>query len=439
MTALATLSLFVAVALVALVSYQFGVTVSDYRHETARMTRKWKIFDLCTEVLREPFAGISELALTLSAVGHNSVANVIDRLVLEIHTGRTRATALHRRAQRAEGLLARRATRDAKRAAKIEEALDLVDDEPTKAYDLLYDLFRKTGEHDLALVLSVLLVDARLDVEIEHRTRARKFHRRAQKAEGEAERAQRQLANILSWSPDAKWQGRASRRAVEDYLAHELQKVNHAEAFVYISAGDFRVFARDSDLIIDRLLEIENSVNELLKTSISLHAWSHHGSLASCVAWSAGDARYAYPLCPEAEEALAKCHDGSVYDDPPSDVVAAQVTSIDYAIPGADRTVTPMPPIPVNGYWTSTLTAGGNALDILPAAKPLSALPDIFRPVGPPMCGNTSPGNWDDPDDFPVTCSHEKGHEGKHAGGTRCGTIEWGFFEPTEPVVKVGQ
>lgn len=41
------------------------------------------------------------------------------------------------------------------------------------------------------------------------------------------------------------------------------------------------------------------------------------------------------------------------------------------------------------------------------------------------ICGAQSPGDPNDEDDPPVTCTEPPGHSGKHAGGTRCGTIEW--------------
>lgn len=46
---------------------------------------------------------------------------------------------------------------------------------------------------------------------------------------------------------------------------------------------------------------------------------------------------------------------------------------------------------------------------------------------GKEICGAQSPGdpNADDPDDMPITCTDEPGHEGKHIGGTRCGTLTW--------------
>lgn len=40
----------------------------------------------------------------------------------------------------------------------------------------------------------------------------------------------------------------------------------------------------------------------------------------------------------------------------------------------------------------------------------------------PTTCGAQSPGDDEDP---PVTCTEPKGHDGKHAGGTRCGTLTW--------------
>jgi hypothetical protein len=44
----------------------------------------------------------------------------------------------------------------------------------------------------------------------------------------------------------------------------------------------------------------------------------------------------------------------------------------------------------------------------------------------PALCRAQSPGNFDgDEADYPVTCSRPKGHEGKHAGGSRCGSLEW--------------
>lgn len=44
-----------------------------------------------------------------------------------------------------------------------------------------------------------------------------------------------------------------------------------------------------------------------------------------------------------------------------------------------------------------------------------------------PICGTLSPGNVaaEDPDDMPVKCTCEPGHEGKHMGGTRGGTLSW--------------
>lgn len=43
----------------------------------------------------------------------------------------------------------------------------------------------------------------------------------------------------------------------------------------------------------------------------------------------------------------------------------------------------------------------------------------------PQICGAQSSDNWEDEDDLPVTCSLAPHTEGKHMGGTRCGTIEW--------------
>jgi hypothetical protein len=42
-----------------------------------------------------------------------------------------------------------------------------------------------------------------------------------------------------------------------------------------------------------------------------------------------------------------------------------------------------------------------------------------------PKCLSQSPGDPNDEADPPVTCTREKGHRGKHAGGTRCGALEW--------------
>ena len=43
----------------------------------------------------------------------------------------------------------------------------------------------------------------------------------------------------------------------------------------------------------------------------------------------------------------------------------------------------------------------------------------------PSICAAQSPGDPDDEDDPPVTCTREPGHEGAHEGGTRCGTVSW--------------
>jgi hypothetical protein len=40
------------------------------------------------------------------------------------------------------------------------------------------------------------------------------------------------------------------------------------------------------------------------------------------------------------------------------------------------------------------------------------------------ICGAKS-NAWTDDDDPPVTCTEPPGHEGDHAGGTRCGTVTW--------------
>lgn len=40
----------------------------------------------------------------------------------------------------------------------------------------------------------------------------------------------------------------------------------------------------------------------------------------------------------------------------------------------------------------------------------------------PTTCGAQSPGDDEDP---PATCTEPKGYDGKHAGGTRCGTLAW--------------
>ena len=42
-----------------------------------------------------------------------------------------------------------------------------------------------------------------------------------------------------------------------------------------------------------------------------------------------------------------------------------------------------------------------------------------------PKCLSQSPGDPNDENDPPVTCTREKGHKGKHAGGTRGGSLEW--------------
>lgn len=41
------------------------------------------------------------------------------------------------------------------------------------------------------------------------------------------------------------------------------------------------------------------------------------------------------------------------------------------------------------------------------------------------LCLSQSEGDPNDENNLPVTCSREKGHKGKHAGGCMCGTIEW--------------
>lgn len=41
------------------------------------------------------------------------------------------------------------------------------------------------------------------------------------------------------------------------------------------------------------------------------------------------------------------------------------------------------------------------------------------------ICGAQSPGDPDDEDNPPVTCTREPGHEGQHAGGMSGGTVEW--------------
>lgn len=310
MTAVAIL---LTIAFSAFIAYQSGVVTSDERHERLRMTRRWKLDDLSYDVLREPFTGLYDLTGTIRAYVGMGIADVIDRLVLAISTDRRRATRLHRRAQKAEGLLARREARDARRAERIAEALAIVDDEPENAISEVYGLLRREGEHDLALIFGTDWVDKRVVIGFDaERDRSIRLHRRAQKAESELARTTERL----------KW--------------------------------------------------------------------------------------HCFKCSEEAQEAGER------------PAVAPPKT----------------PPIPVTGYCVGVLTAVGNAFDILPAAKPLSditlkqpvtAMPglDLSGLTGPLMCLEKSPGDEDDPEDPPVTCTREKGHDGDHEGGTRCGTVAW--------------
>lgn len=58
--------------------------------------------------------------------------------------------------------------------------------------------------------------------------------------------------------------------------------------------------------------------------------------------------------------------------------------------------------------------------------KHIKENPD-WKPPKLDICGSQSPGdpNGEDEEDMPVTCSRKPGHQGKHAGGVRCGTVEW--------------
>lgn len=40
-------------------------------------------------------------------------------------------------------------------------------------------------------------------------------------------------------------------------------------------------------------------------------------------------------------------------------------------------------------------------------------------------CGHQSPGDWNDEDNLPATCSRPKGHEGGHGGGQRASSLSW--------------
>lgn len=265
MTALATLSIFIAtIAVVSLGAYQAGEMASDTRHERIRMKRRWKFDDLSSDVLRNPFDGLYDLTTTLRAYESFGVASVIDRLMAALHTERTSATALHRRAQKAEGLLARR--------------------------------------------------EAKLEME---RDRARKLHRRAQKAEGALRR--------IKWK--VLKNGPAGILSAEDHAAFAAD----VEAFLEKDKGYpyQRATLRDS-----------------LKTRTQVNV-TESGDLVSI----------------------------GVHFDP---------TVVRDSIPKA-----PMPPIPVNGYWT------GTAADLLPAAKPLSDI-SVKGPVtalpGLDLSGLTGPG-----------------------------------------------
>lgn len=180
-TALATLSLCVAVALVAFVSYHAGEFIRSYGRD-ARISNVYEL------ALKEPPKGLEAVVSILREHDEHLLANSVNAICLtfwdQLADEMDRSSRLHRRAQKAEGLLARRAARDAKRAAKIEEALDLVDDEPKEAFGMVHDMLQKNGEQDLALVFASPWLVSRIAFEREHGTRARKLHRRAQKAEG---------------------------------------------------------------------------------------------------------------------------------------------------------------------------------------------------------------------------------------------------------------
>ena len=73
---------------------------------------------------------------------------------------------------------------------------------------------------------------------------------------------------------------------------------------------------------------------------------------------------------------------------------------------------------------------GGNvwsrdAADQLEAA--MRETPARLTPMGRVglRCLAQSPGDPDDEDDLPVTCTREAGHDGEHEGGTRGGTVAW--------------
>lgn len=236
MTSFAILLTIAFSAFIAFVAYQAGRMDSDVRHERLRMKRRWKLDDLSYDVLREPFTGLYDLTATIRAYVGMGIADVIDRLVLAICTDRRRASRLHRRAQKAEGLLARREARDARRAERIAEALDIVDDKPEEAFVMVHDLLLALGEQDLALVFMSPWVSSRLDFEHEERKRAHEFHRRAQKAEGALRRLKMKLIKkrvggvlsaedfdavaVMSHEERPAW---VARRAEELGIAHLLE------------------------------------------------------------------------------------------------------------------------------------------------------------------------------------------------------------------------
>ena len=45
------------------------------------------------------------------------------------------------------------------------------------------------------------------------------------------------------------------------------------------------------------------------------------------------------------------------------------------------------------------------------------------------ICGDYSPGSWENEDNLPVKCTKPPGHDGEHAGGTMCGTLTWSHLK----------
>lgn len=79
-------------------------------------------------------------------------------------------------------------------------------------------------------------------------------------------------------------------------------------------------------------------------------------------------------------------------------------------------------------YEVAVKRVEAEARDLFLARAARAGSPPATMLAVPPatrICGAQSPGDPDDKDDPPVTCTREPGHEGRHAGGTRCGTLEW--------------